>query len=78
VPTRRENRETGNPATGVPSYRDHCNWVTETGKAIWECGATWRIRLNDQTTSGPKYDVHAKFHGDLTIWLVHSALLQDY
>jgi len=27
-------------------------------------GATWQIRLNDQTTSSPKYDVHAKFHAD--------------
>jgi len=25
-----------------------------------------QIRFKDQTTSGPKYDVHTKFHRDLT------------
>ena len=70
---------TRNPATGIPSYRGHCNQVTETGKAIRECGATWRIRLNIQTTSGLKYDVYMKFHGDLICFdVMISTLLQDY
>jgi len=56
--------------------------VTETGngKSFWECSATWRIRLNNQTTFGPKYDIHMKLYGDLTCRFVDmvSALLQDY
>jgi len=28
-------------------------------------GATWRMRLNDLTTSGPKYRIHTTFHGQL-------------
>ena len=40
--TGRENRGLSN--------RGHCNRVTETGKAVWEYGATWRIRLNGPTS----------------------------
>ena len=28
-------------------------------------GVTWRIRLNDHATSGPKYDVHTALQADL-------------
>jgi len=42
-------------------------------------GITWRIRLNGQTTSGPKYDVHAEFHGDLICRFdVSQCTLLDY
>jgi len=42
--------------------------------------ATWRMRLNDQTASGVKCDIHSKFQGDLRIShfdVVFSALLVD-
>jgi len=75
-----ENHRPGNPATEVPSYCDHCNRVTETGKSIWECGATWQIQLNGLTSSNPTYDIHTKFHGDLICRfdITISALMQDY
>jgi len=75
-----ENCRPGNTATGVPSYHSHCNRIIGTGKAIWECGATWRIWLNDQTISGLKYDAHTNIHGDPTSCfdVIISALLQDY
>ena len=28
-------------------------------------GATWRTRLNDLTTFGPKYDMHTECHADV-------------
>jgi len=54
--------------------------VTETGKAIWECGAIWQIWLNDQTSTNLIYDIHTKFNGELTcpFDVMISALLQDY
>jgi len=58
----------------------HCNQVTETGKAIWECDATWRIRLNGLTCFNLTYDIHTKFHGDLICRfdVMISTPLQDY
>jgi len=63
-----------------PGNRGHCNQVTETGKVIWECGATWRIWLNSLTCINPTYDTHTKFHGDLICHfdVMIGALLQDY
>jgi len=56
-----ENREPGN--------RGHGNRVTETRKAIWECGAIWRIQLNGPTSFNPTYDIHTKFHRGLICFL---------
>ena len=54
--------------------------TTQRDSPVRAAGATWRIRLNNQTTSGPKYDVHTKFPADLMCRFdfIVSALLQDY
>jgi len=81
-PTGWEHRRTGNPATEVLSFHGHCNQVTETGKAIWECSTIWQIWLNDQQL--PDQNMMSMWNfveiwlAVLTLWLVHSALLQDY
>ena len=71
-PIGRENRGPGN--------RGHCNRVTESGKAIWKCGATWRIRLNGLTSFNPTNDIHTEFHRHLICRfdVMISALLRDY
>jgi len=43
-----------------PHNCGHISWIAETGKAIWECGVTWWIRLNGLTCFNLRYDIRTK------------------